>query len=214
MRRPWLDPASTGAKRRRTSHAEALRVGDAGKAGRRPSLLIHGTTTTSRYTGSQAAAILGRLGVVAPAYDVKAGCSTSLAALHMAVAFLRCRLSRTWRSACAETLSRVMHPDVRETWFGLADGGAALWMDRDEAAPEFAITQSVLLHRRPARRPLHDAGPLPPTPGDVRANGVLPAGRQGPARASWPESATPRCSTSCSRPRPAAPASTGSSRTR
>ena len=47
---------------------------------------------------------------------------------------------------CGETLSKVIHPEIRETWFGLADGAAALWIARDETArgpSAFEILSSV-----------------------------------------------------------------------
>ena len=149
---------------------EALKIAMAQATRPAPSLLIHGTTTTSRYTGSQAAAILGRLRVVAPAYEVKAGCSTSLASLHMAAAFLLAGYPDA-AVACAETLSRVMHPDVRETWFGLADGGAALWMERNDAAPDFAITKSYFSTDGRHVDLYTTRGPLPPTVEDIQAHG-------------------------------------------
>src|SRR6185503_3112834 len=67
---------------------EAARRALGGHSGAELQAFIHGTTTTSRYTGSQAAAILGRLDSHASAWELKAGCSTSLASLHLAVALL------------------------------------------------------------------------------------------------------------------------------
>jgi 3-oxoacyl-[acyl-carrier-protein] synthase III len=167
--RPWLHQPARGETSEDLAF-EALRIATGQCPSKSPSLLIHGTTTSSRYTGSQAAAILGRLGVVAPAYDIKAGCSTSLASLHMAAAFLRAGYSDV-AVACAETLSRVMHPDVRETWFGLADGGAALWLAQDEEAPEFAITKSLFSTDGRHVDLYTTRGLLPPTQDEVRANG-------------------------------------------
>jgi 3-oxoacyl-[acyl-carrier-protein] synthase III len=134
-----------------------------------PSLLIHGTTTTSRYTGSQAASILGRLGIVAPAYEIKAGCSTSLAALHMATLFLKAGYPDA-AIACAETLSKVMNSKIRETWFGLADGGAALWIERDEQAPDFRILHSYYSTDGKYVDLFTSKGILPPTAGDSDSN--------------------------------------------
>jgi 3-oxoacyl-[acyl-carrier-protein] synthase III len=168
-RRPWLAGADTGDTSEDLAF-EALKLAVCGKTRAAPSLLVHGTTTTSRYTGSQAAAILGRLGVVAPAYEVKAGCSTSLASLHMAVAFLGAGYSDV-AVACAETLSKVMHPDVRETWFGLADGGAAIWLDTSDPSPDFAITRSYFSTDGRHVDLFTTRGRLPPTPGDLEARG-------------------------------------------
>lgn len=92
---------------------------------------VLGSTTTCRYTGSQATSILGRMGLEVPAYEIKAGCSTSLASLHFAQALLLQGYKNVLVS-CAETLSKVINPKVRETWFGLADGAAALLL---ESAP-------------------------------------------------------------------------------
>jgi 3-oxoacyl-[acyl-carrier-protein] synthase III len=168
---PWRSPRpGPGGETSEDLACSALAAALA-KAGQdRPSLLIHGTTTTSRYTGSQAAAILGRLGIVAPAYEVKAGCSTSLAALHMAVAFLLAGVPDV-AVACAETLSKVMHPDVRETWFGLADGGAALWMERCVGGPDFTITYSDFCTDGRYVDLYTTRGQLPPTADAILANG-------------------------------------------
>ena len=104
---------------------------------------ILGTTTTRRYTGSQASSVLGEFGVKAPAYEIKAGCSTSLATLHMAQSLLNFGYDNVL-VACAETLSKVAHPGIRENWFGLADGGAALWLDSKPVAnaPRFRVLKS------------------------------------------------------------------------
>lgn len=168
--RPWRPRSEMCETTSEDLACEALGAALAGAGGRRPSLLIHGTTTTSRYTGSQAAAILGRLGAVAPAYEVKAGCSTSIASLHMAAAFLLSGYPDV-AVACAETLSKVMHPDVRETWFGLADGGAAVWLERDEASPEFAIRRSYFSTDGRLVDLYTTRGRLPPTVEAIEAHG-------------------------------------------
>ncbi|WP_392536394.1 3-oxoacyl-ACP synthase III family protein [Legionella sp. 227] len=90
-----------------------------------------GSTTNKRFTGSQAAAVLGSLGVDAPAYDLKTGCSTSLSTLHLAYALMALGYSNILVS-CAETLSKVIDPENEKTWIGLADGAAALFMEKKE----------------------------------------------------------------------------------
>lgn len=167
-RQPWPGGEDTGQTSEDLA-CQALKTAIERAVRPAPSLLIHGTTTTSRYTGSQAAAILGRLGVVAPAYEIKAGCSTSLASLHMATAFLRAGYPDA-AVACAETLSRVMHPQVRETWFGLADGGAALWLGRNEETPDFRITRSYFSTDGRHVDLYTTRGHLPPTVEEVQAN--------------------------------------------
>ncbi len=106
-----------------------------------PDAFVLGSTTSSRYTGSQATSILGKLGLQLPAYEMKAGCSTSLASLHFAQALLSFGYKNVLVS-CAETLSKVIHPEVRETWFGLADGAAALYLEADPQNGEIEILKS------------------------------------------------------------------------
>ena len=107
-----------------------------------PEAFVLGTTTARRYTGSQATSVLASFGLEIPAYEIKAGCSTSLASLHLAQALF----SQGYDSvlvSCAETLSKVINPAVRETWFGLADGGAAIWLERAKDKAQFEIVKSV-----------------------------------------------------------------------
>jgi 3-oxoacyl-[acyl-carrier-protein] synthase-3 len=150
-----------------TSETLALRAATqalGGRPGEQVQAFVHGTTTTSRYTGSQAAAILGQLGGHAPAYELKAGCSTSLASLHLAFSLLGAGYDNVLVS-CAETLSKVMNPAQGETWFLLADGGGAVWLQREEREPDFEIRrcfyatdgQLVDLYTTPGKLPPHRA---------------------------------------------------------
>ncbi|WP_454782032.1 3-oxoacyl-ACP synthase III family protein [Legionella sp. WA2022007384] len=90
-----------------------------------------GSTTNKRFTGSQAAAVLGELEIDAPAYDLKTGCSTSLSTLHLAYALMALGYPNVMVS-CAETLSKVIDPENEKTWIGLGDGAAALLMEQKE----------------------------------------------------------------------------------
>jgi 3-oxoacyl-[acyl-carrier-protein] synthase-3 len=137
--------------------------------------LVHGTTTSSRYTGSQAPVILAALNGFAPAYETKAGCSTSLASLHLGFALLAMGYDNVLVS-CAETLSKVMNPEVRETWFILADGGAAVWLARNDASPQFEVLES-LYHTDGRLADLYTThGPLPPDHRTIDAGGYVMAG--------------------------------------
>ena len=100
-----------------------------------------GSTTNKRFTGSQAAAVLGHLGIDAPAYDLKTGCSTSLSTLHLAYALMALGYSNILVS-CAETLSKVIDPDNEKTWIGLADGAAALLLKKNETGA-FTIEKTL-----------------------------------------------------------------------
>jgi 3-oxoacyl-[acyl-carrier-protein] synthase-3 len=99
-----------------------------------------GSTTNKRFTGSQAAAVLGELGIEAPAYDLKTGCSTSLSTLHLAYALIAFGYKNILVS-CAETLSKVIDPDNEKTWIGLADGAAALLLEQSDTGT-FSIEKS------------------------------------------------------------------------
>ncbi|HSP80659.1 MAG TPA: 3-oxoacyl-[acyl-carrier-protein] synthase III C-terminal domain-containing protein, partial [Myxococcaceae bacterium] len=65
--------------------------------------------------------------------------------------------------SCAETLSKVINPEVGETWFVLADGGAAIWLQREEEEPDFEVLQSfyatdgqlVDMYTTPGKLPPH-----------------------------------------------------------
>ncbi len=101
---------------------------------------VHGTTTTSRYSGSQATAVLNSIHQTSPAIEMKAGCSTSLASLYMGISTLALGHQNVMVN-CAETLSKLVNPNIKETWFGLADASAALWMEKvpNEAQADFKV---------------------------------------------------------------------------
>lgn len=120
----------------RTLTAESLAASAVKKlmATRKPehiAAFLLGSTTNKRFTGSQAAAVLGELGLNAPAYDLKTGCSTSLSTLHLAYALMSLGYKNVLVS-CAETLSKVIDPKNEKTWIGLADGAAALFLEQSD----------------------------------------------------------------------------------
>jgi 3-oxoacyl-[acyl-carrier-protein] synthase-3 len=90
---------------------------------------VHGTTTTSRYTGSQATSILSAVNQLSPCIEMKAGCSTSLASMYAATLGLMAAHDNVM-VLCTETLSKVVNPKDRETWFGLGDASSAIWMEK------------------------------------------------------------------------------------
>ncbi|MDP1602886.1 MAG: 3-oxoacyl-[acyl-carrier-protein] synthase III C-terminal domain-containing protein [Legionella sp.] len=122
---------------------------------------VLGSTTNKRYTGSQASAVLGHFGLSATAYDFKAGCSTSLASLHFAYALMLLGYNRVLVS-CAETLSKVIDPMNEKTWIGVADGAAALWLEKNETGP-FTIEKSFFCTDGAYVDAYTTKGLLPPT---------------------------------------------------
>jgi 3-oxoacyl-[acyl-carrier-protein] synthase-3 len=162
IRKPWSQALPHDQEESSESLcAEAVGQILAKKPKYKPEAFLLGTTTTRRYTGSQATSVLGKFSLEAPAYELKAGCSTSLASLHLA--FLLMHQYDRVLVACAETLSKVVHPDVRETWFGLGDGGAALALRRVKTGGDFCIEKQfystdgryVDLYTTPGNLPPH-----------------------------------------------------------
>lgn len=96
-----------------------------------PQAFLLGSTTNKRFTGSQAAAVLGHFNIDAPAYDLKTGCSTSLSTLHLAYALMTLGYNDILVS-CSETLSKVIDPENEKTWIGLADGATALFLEKNK----------------------------------------------------------------------------------
>ncbi|MGZ3712954.1 MAG: 3-oxoacyl-ACP synthase III family protein [Bdellovibrionota bacterium] len=140
--------------------------------GFKPEAFLLGSTTTRRYTGSQATSVLANFGLEIPAYELKAGCSTSLATLHLSQALLAQGYESVLVS-CAETLSKVVHPGVRDTWFGLADAGAAVGLRKvtERSSGDFEILKSVYSTDGTLVDLYTTPGDLPPTAQELAENG-------------------------------------------
>lgn len=136
----------------------------------KPEAFLLGSTTTRRYTGSQATSVLAKFGMEIPAYELKAGCSTSLATLHLSQALLGQGYESVLVS-CAETLSKVVHPGVRDTWFGLADGGAAIGLRKVKTKGDYKIVKSVYSTDGKLVDLYTTPGDLPPTAETLAENG-------------------------------------------
>lgn len=135
-----------------------------------------GSTTSRRYTGSQATSVLGKLGgVEVPAWEVKAGCSTSLATIALSQALLLSGYERV-AIACAETLSKVVHPGVRETWFGMGDGAAAMIIRRVKSKGQARVLRTVFSTDGRQVDLYTTPGDLPPTLETLQAGGYYMAG--------------------------------------
>jgi 3-oxoacyl-[acyl-carrier-protein] synthase III len=132
---------------------------------------VFGSTTNKRYTGSQACAILGACGVEAPTWDIKAGCSTSLASLHLAYGLLGLGYEQIIVS-CAETLSKVIDKANEKTWLGLADGSAAIHLTKEEKG-RFCV-ESVLYSTAGQYVDAYTTqGHLPPTHDELNSYGYV-----------------------------------------
>lgn len=141
----------------------------------KPEAFLLGSTTTRRYTGSQATSVLAKFGLEIPAYELKAGCSTSLATLHLSQALMAQGYESVLVS-CAETLSKVVHPEVRETWFGLADAGAAIALRKVKSKGHFKILKSVYSTDGTLVDLYTTPGDLPPTQAAIEQHGYALSG--------------------------------------
>lgn len=131
---------------------------------------ILGSTTSRRFSGSQATGVLGKFNIEAPAYEIKSGCSTSLASLHLAQSLMLFGYTNVLVS-CAETMSKLADPDVRESWFGLADGAAALWLNQQGYGPRFKVQSTVFSTAGTLADLYTTRADLPPTMERVAAGG-------------------------------------------
>lgn len=107
-----------------------------------PDVFIHGTTTTSRYTGSQATSLAGSMKWHLPSFETRCGCSTSLGSMHLAWSLLKGPFEKVAIS-CSETLSKVINPKNRDDWFGMSDGAATIYVEKNDQNPDFKIIGSV-----------------------------------------------------------------------
>ena len=132
---------------------------------------VMGSTTNTRYSGSQATSVLGHFGVTVPAYDFKAGCSTSLAAFSMAYGLMMLGYERVL-VCCSETMSKIIDPDNEKTWLGVADGAAALLFERAENG-QFCIEQSIFSTDGRHVDAFTTKGMLPPTESILSEDGYF-----------------------------------------
>lgn len=88
-------------------------------------LLLFASTTPHKTTTSSACAVGAELGLKAPCFDLKAGCSTGVYALLNAVMHVHAGFDRVLLVA-SETPSKYANPQVQETVIGVGDGAVAM----------------------------------------------------------------------------------------
>ncbi len=80
---------------------------------------------------------------------------------------------------CSETMSKVINPDIIDTWFGMADGAACIWLKRTNADAGFEV-ETMLLGSDGRHADLFtSASPLPPHHLTGKAGGYALAGNPG-----------------------------------
>jgi 3-oxoacyl-[acyl-carrier-protein] synthase-3 len=136
---------------------------------------IMGTTTSSRYTGSQATSVLSTIGQYSPAVEMMAGCSTSLASLYTGIMALQSGHDNVM-IVCSETMSKIVNPKIRETWFGLADGSASLWLESNDIDPDFKVLGMIFGTNGEHVDMYTTQGKFPPNQKDLDSGGYVLAG--------------------------------------
>ena len=172
---PTQEPAQLQKRGSVNSETLAFEAAALAVMGGKPSSIVLGSTTSARYTGSQAAAVGGKLKVEAPTLEVKSGCSTSIAALQTAFSQIQYGYPDVLVVG-AETLSRVINPYIKETWFGFGDGAAAVWFEKDESNPQIQIEKTCFSSRGELVDLYTVPGQLPPNLEDWSANKYFMSG--------------------------------------
>lgn len=162
-----------------TSESLAIRAFQSVTKTVRPEFLVHGTTTSARYTSTQSSALASALGYELPAAEVKAGCGTGLVATQMALNYL----SQGYSSGvvvASETLSRVQDPQNVGSWLGLADAAAALLITKNptDAGTRFKCERSLHYTDGSGFETMITRGLLPLNPGHVVGNEFILSGDQ------------------------------------
>ena len=138
----------------------------------KPDLFIHGTTTTSRYSGSQGTALAGMMDWHLPSYETRCGCATSLASMHMAWSMMAGPF-RKIAICCSETMSKVINAQNRDDWFGMSDGAAAMFVEREDNNPEYRIVDSVFFTKGELSDLYTTRAPLPPSQDGIDSAGYF-----------------------------------------
>lgn len=137
-------------------------LADAGLTAADVDALIVTTTTPPRVNSSSALWLAEKLNLVAPAFDLRAGCSGSLYALTHASMYLA-QGCRHVLVVGAEAYSRFVPPNSRDAIFVAGDGAGAIVVSRKDDAP-VGVMGGLLGADGQYDRRFHTLGPMPPLP--------------------------------------------------
>lgn len=137
-------------------------------------LLILSTTSPLKVTSSTATHVAGRLDIMAPAIELKAGCSSGLYALITAAAYLRLGAGRILLVA-SETLSKFATPGVPQAMLNVGDGAGAMIIEGD-ASGKAALLSAMIDSDGKLGEIVSTPGLLPPTKEAVEAGRYFYAG--------------------------------------
>jgi len=87
-------------------------------------MVIAVTITSPRYSTSMGAYIAGKLGITAPAFEMKSGCASNIFSLIIAAQFIQ-NGARNVLIACGETNSKIIQPGTNMLYAG-GDAGSAV----------------------------------------------------------------------------------------
>lgn len=141
-------------------HAAKAALDDAGLAPSEVDALVVTTTTPPRLNSSQALWLADRLGVVAPAYDLRAGCSGGLYGLINAMLYLQAG-ARNVLVVGSEAYSRFVSPCSRDAVFVAGDGAGAAVLSREEG--ERGVLAGLFGADGQYDQRFYTKGPMPPT---------------------------------------------------
>lgn len=135
-------------------------LADAGLTAADIDALIVTTTTPPRINSSSALWLAEKLGIVAPAFDLRAGCSGSLYAFTHASLYLQhgCRHVLV---VGAEAYSRFVAPTSRDAIFVAGDGAGAIVVSRRDDAG-IGVLGGLLGADGQYDRRFYTLGPMPP----------------------------------------------------
>jgi len=90
------------------------------------------TITSPRYSTSMGAYIAGKLGINAPAMEMKSGCASNIFSITLAAQLIQSG-ARNVLIACGETNSKIIQPDSNMLYAG-GDAGAAIIVTKSNDA--------------------------------------------------------------------------------
>lgn len=134
---------------------------DAGITAAQVDALIVTTTTPPRLNSSSALWVAERLGVFAPAYDLRAGCAGSAYALMNAAMYLQ-QGARHVLVVGAEAFSRFVAPTSRDAIFLAGDGAGAVVLSRTDEGDR-AVLGGLLGSDATFDSRFYTLGAMPPT---------------------------------------------------
>lgn len=141
--------------------AARMALDDAGMTPADVDVLIVTTTTPPRLNSSSSLWLAEKLGIQAPAFDLRAGCAGSAYSLLNATLYLQQGAKRVLVVG-AEAFSRFVQPTSRDAIFVAGDGAGAVVLARDERGDRGLLCGLIGADARYDAR-FHTKGPMPPT---------------------------------------------------